>query len=125
MATTVDNTTIDALAATVPAPFGPLTRVDDVGLAPSPNSGVRLDFTTALGGTVLLSYDELRNPDLVQDRVNQSDPWTHQVSKIITDSDGLDALITSVGSAPYTYEDYQSLVEFLRTHFSQALGTIF
>lgn len=58
MATSViTNTDLDNKAALVAAPIGPLTRVGDAP-ALSPNSHVGVEFTSALGVTVYLSYDD-------------------------------------------------------------------
>lgn len=57
MTSVITNSNLDTKAAAVAAPYGPLTRV---GEAPqlSPNSHVQVEFTSALGVTVYVSYDD-------------------------------------------------------------------
>jgi PKD repeat protein len=64
MATTVANGAFDSLAAAVPAPFGPLTRVGSLATEPRvlPNSGTRIAVTGQGSVAFEISYDELNNP---------------------------------------------------------------
>jgi PKD repeat protein len=62
---TKTNAQVDAAAAAVVAPYGPLTRVSDVETFPTPNSNIKIEFTSALSETVYLTYDELVDTQLV------------------------------------------------------------
>jgi hypothetical protein len=55
---TITNSNFDTQCAAVPAPYGPLTRVDAVA-AIGPNSAQPVKVTSALSTTFFISYDEL------------------------------------------------------------------
>src|SRR5688572_2095411 len=65
---TKTNAQVDAAAAAVVAPYGPLTRVSDVESFPTPNSNIEIEFTSALSVTVYLTYDEMVDTQIV-DRI--------------------------------------------------------
>lgn len=57
------NANFDTLAAAVPAPYGPLTRVTDINTAfdYDDNSDAKVEATSALNVTVFISYNQLND----------------------------------------------------------------
>lgn len=123
MATTVTNGNLDTLAAAVPSPYGPLTRVTSVASLPTPNSEVRIEFTSQYSVSVWLTYEELQVAG-VRDRIlAQAHEWTDIVANMKTEINALDALAEAM-SAPHTYADYKVLVDYLRDNFPWIRGVI-
>ena len=60
MTSVITNSNLNDKAAAVASPYGVLTRVGDAP-AISPNSHIPVEFTSALGVTVFLSYDDFSN----------------------------------------------------------------
>ena len=67
---TITNATFDVAAAAVPAPYGPLTRVDDLESTPtySPNSHIGVRVTSAAGVAFEISYADLTASNVVRDQ---------------------------------------------------------
>lgn len=63
----INNATFEAACALVPAPYGPLTRVDAVA-AISPNTHIPIGVTSALSVAFIISYDQMSDP-LVRDKI--------------------------------------------------------
>lgn len=123
MATTITNSNLDTLAAAVPAPYGPLTRVTSVASLPTPNSEIRIEFTSQYSISVWLTYEELQVAG-VRDRIlAQAHEWTDVVTNMKTHITALDALADGM-SAPHTYADYQTLVDYIRENFPWTRGVI-
>jgi len=123
MATTITNGDLDTLAAAVPAPYGPLTRVTSVASLPTPNSAHRIEFTTQYSVSVFLSYDDLQNDALVEKVLSQAHDYTSVVGRMKDAITGLDALADTM-TAPHTYADYQSLTDYFRANFPWWRGVI-
>lgn len=124
---TVTNSQIDALAAAVASPYGPLTRVsdfEDTDLYPEPNSGLRGVFTSALSVSVSLSYDELHNTPQAWSILEKTHGWTTVVTAIKTFATNFKALADTVSGTPYTYEDYDLLVSYIRENNIWTPGTV-
>lgn len=109
------NAEVDTLAAAVPSPYGPLTRVTDFesSVFPQPSGNIRGTFTSALSTTVYFSPKELTNLDLVLARNLEYHDWTGKVSQMIIDIAALKTLADTM-STPHTYDDYQALIDEVR-----------
>lgn len=116
MGLTITNTNIDSLAGAVASPYGPLTRVGTVVGAPTPNSDMRIEFTSALGATVFLSYEELQNSGLVAEAMRKAHDFTGIVESMKTQITALNSLAGAM-SAPHTYTEYQTLTDHFRANF--------
>lgn len=124
MPSVITNSDYDTRAAAVPAPYGPLTRVGDVPDR-DPNSNVKIEATTAIGDTpVLLSYDDLGEPEVVDRVMEESHSGrgmnVPQVQSIKSTAEQIFRLAESYGNPPYTDLELRRLIELVRTnpHFT-------
>jgi hypothetical protein len=113
MAITVTNANIDTAAALVDAPYGPLTRVTDVATLPVPNTRIALQFTSALGVTIWMTYEDLENEAVANKLAAQSHDWTTRVANLKVKIGALKTAADAM-TAPHTYADYQALLVLLR-----------
>jgi len=102
------NAMVDAAAATVPAPFGPLTRVTNMNTLPTPNDDFNIEFNTAVTGIkVFMSYNELIKPNVRNRILNQLG--------INADVERLKSWIGTMNTAavamtlPHDYNDWKTL----------------
>lgn len=116
MPATFSNAQVDTLAAAVPSPYGPFTRVTDFESAgvPVPNGAIRGQFTSALSEAVYFTPEELGNLDLVLKRDQENHGYTSVVSAMIVNISALNTLAGTM-STPHTYDDYQALIEMIRS----------
>lgn len=117
MATTVTNSDIDTLASAVPAPYGPLTRVDDVPDT-GPNSHMRIKFTSNVNTTeVYMSHDELDDDD-TRDRIleiaHSGRGNNHAAYELALLAEVLNAYAASYSGPPFTDAEAQALVDMVR-----------
>jgi len=69
----IDNATFDGVAAAVPGPFGPLTRVTDLETnVVSPNSQMPVRVTSVLDVAFDISYDEMNDTDMLNKRLHEA-----------------------------------------------------
>lgn len=113
MAYTINNSAVDTLAAAVAAPYGPLTRVTNVSTLPTPNSDIKLEFTSALSATVYLTYEELQTPGSLLYLLEIQHGLTTVVETIKADVAELYAYTNGL-SAPHTEAEYQQIQEYIR-----------
>lgn len=125
MAKTVNNTQVDALAAAVATPYGPLTRDSgsDYTAMPVPNSNIRGKFTSAFSVVVYLSPEELENPGLTNAFLERAHSWTAVVADFKTAITGLNTLASGM-STPHEYADYVTLVDYIRDNMPWIRGIV-
>lgn len=120
---TVTNGDLDTLAAAVPSPYGPLTRVGTVASLPTPNSQIRIEFTSNLSVTVSLSAEDLENAPLTLELLKNYHSWTAIVADMKTAISALNTLAVAM-STPHTYDDYVVLQQYIAENFPWVLGTV-
>ena len=117
--TVYTNANIDTLAAAVPGPYGPLTRVSDLDTDYKfdDNGDVHLEFTSAVSSTPVFAT---RNQLADADRLSQILVNAHSGSGV---NGGLDAIYNVVSSVaaylkaaalPYTAQDRATVFTMLR-----------
>lgn len=112
------NSLVDAAAALVPTPYGPLTRVTDVETGQiSPNIGITLELTTAAGTTVKCTYLQLKDAQAIQRQIALAtgrDYIMHtvrtQIAALKTYFDG----IAEVDGEGYTQAEFDAVMDDLR-----------
>jgi len=118
--TVYTNANIDTLAAAVPGPYGPLTRVSDLDTDYKfdDNGDVHLEFTSAVSSTPVFAT---RNQLADADRLSQILVNAHSGSGV---NGGLDAIYNVVSSVaaylkaaalPYTAQDRATVFTMLRS----------
>lgn len=113
----ITNSNVDVLAAAVPAPFGPLTRVTDVdALTKSPNALFPIAFTDSAGTPVTLTWFQLNHAEAVQRAIAQAEGINYTVQDLIDTvaliyayTDGIDS-----SGGPYTQAQYTHIIGLLR-----------
>lgn len=126
MATTKTNAQVDTLAAAIAAPYGPLTRVTDIEAAtvPTPNSGLRIEFTSAIDDTpVWASFDELSSLANRAIILEAAHGFEAIINDMKTAIDELDTIATAMTS-PHTYADYETLIDAMRSKLTRWLRAI-
>lgn len=117
MTVNITNAAVGVLAAAVPAPYGPLTRVTDVEAFGSPNVDVKIEFTDTLGSKVYLTWAQLNDADAVQRQIAYAEGLQYRTHKLIADIQAIDALADAtknVSGGGYTPEEYDALVLAIR-----------
>lgn len=121
MGATVSNATVDTAADAVDAPWGPFVRVTDVTTLPTPNSEIRIEFTTALGHTVFMSYEELQYEAAAIVKAKAAAGFTADVELFKSGVDTQDTALTAL-TAPHTYAEYKARLAGLKGLIPQARG---
>lgn len=110
---------IDDFAASIVAPYGPLTRVTPVaslGINASNARDVPIVFTLASPyntETVSLTYNELKSATLVNGRLQGAAGSQFLVNRLKTQIGALNTLADAM-TAPHTEADYASLIDSIR-----------
>jgi hypothetical protein len=108
MATTVTNANVDTGAAAIAAPYGPLTRVTDITTLATPNSDLRLEFTTALSTTVYMTYDELVDADMSEGILAQHFNFQDVLEQAVVLIDTLNTAAAAL-VLPHTYANWKDI----------------
>lgn len=116
MASTITNTDVDNAIAALPSMLGtPITRVTDVTTLPTPNSNIKLEFsTTNIGdGHVWITYEELLNFQIVERLLKQVAGVTYRVEKL---KEGITVAYAYVSglTAPHTQAELKEAVALLK-----------
>lgn len=106
------NAEVDTAAAAVAAPYGPLVRVTDVTTLPAPNANIRIEFESALGTTVYLSYNQLGRADTLLRLLRQAHPIEARAEDLKNQVATVRA-ITNAFSSPHTLADIMEGVQAL------------
>lgn len=117
MTINITNAAVGVLAAAVPGPYGPLTRVTNVEAFGSPNVDVKIEFTDTLGSTVWLTWAQLNDADAVQRQIAYAEGLQYRTHKLILDIQDMNTLAVAtknVSGGGYTPEEYNTLVLGLR-----------
>lgn len=117
MATTITNGNYDTAAAAVPAPYGPLTRDEDVPDM-SPNSDRKVQTTSALGVVAFFTYDQVNDLDTIErllEFVHSGKDVNHPAWDIFRIVQLLYFNMLSYAGPPYSAVELQTSVDILRT----------
>lgn len=112
---TITNFQLDVLASGVTGIHGPLTRVGSLTGLPTPNENMQIEFTTALDDSVLLSYEQLTNLNVLNRLLGQAGGIHERVEDLKTAIAAVYA-VSNAKSAPHTYEDYVDIITVLRAN---------
>lgn len=95
--TNYSNANIDALAAAVPAPYGPLTRVTDMATLPTPNGDRFITLTTdTLNVPVRLRAYELADAEAVQKAIAEAERADYVIHQTIVQIDAANTAIQAL-----------------------------
>ena len=118
---TITNLQVDIIASGVAAPYGALTRVTDMGDLPTPNENIDIEFTTALGDTAFMTYEQLSTSAIRTRILEQSAPIEARVARIKTAVAAMYA-VTNAMSSPHTYEDLVDAQNAIRENSDSLKG---
>lgn len=113
----INNGQIETAAAAVPAPYGPVTRVGDAPNA-DPNQNMKIEFESALGVTFYASYEELTDSTTINnilERAHSRRGFNHPAWELAQTIQILAAYIDSLDGPPYSDDEYQMIIDVLRT----------
>ncbi len=114
---TITNTQVNTAAAAVPAPYGPFTRITDLNILPVPNDMHNIQFTDANGKNVYMTYAELTNATMRNERVAEVYGFEYVlhdlINKVAAINTSLQAMKQTDGSG-YTAQQFNDAVELLR-----------
>lgn len=109
----ITNFQVDVVASGVTGIYGPVSRVTNMSTLPTPNENIGIEFTTALGDTVFMTYEQLTNLNVRNRILGQSGGVNERVQDLKT---GVATVydITNALTAPHTYEELVTVVEAIR-----------
>lgn len=124
----ITNTTFGNACTAYPAPFGPLVRVGDMP-DQDPNEFVQIAVTSAFSVPFTISYDDLtdapRAARIVAQAHSGRDKNITEVEHIKTIAQMVYQTAVGFGSAPYTNDEYESLITMLRMiPYTSALNSV-
>lgn len=110
---TITNLQVDIIASGVASPYGPIVRQTDMEDLPTPNENISIEFETALGDTVYISYEQLSTTAIRTRLLEQSAGIEARVARIKAGVAAMYA-VTNAMSSPHTYQDLLDAVEAVR-----------
>lgn len=119
---TITNGNFDSLCAAVPAPYGPLTRVDSV-VATSPNSDLPITVTSALSVSFEISYDDLNDRQISHQVIRQAHQGIGQNEAVVQLAWAMDVLAAyadGYSAPPLTATETQTIYNILKQQRSLA-----
>lgn len=111
---TYANAAIDALAAAVAAPYGPLTRVTDLTTLPTPNDRALMEFTDAAGHTLFMRYEELTDADRLLELLAEANSPSYLVHEVLTELTDILVDVPLAGDGQYTDSEVRQVFERLQ-----------
>lgn len=112
---TITNLQVEVISSGVGAPYGPITLVSDLTDFPTPNENHSIEFTTALGDTVFMSYEQLIDSDVRLRLLEQSAGVQFRVQEI-KDAVATMYAVTNAFSVPHTYGDLTDAIAVIRAN---------
>lgn len=112
---TITNLQVNIIASGVGAPHGPLTKVTDMSTLPTPNENHSIEFTTALGDTAYMSYEQLSTAAVRTRILEQSSGVEARVARIKAGVAAMYA-VTNAFSSPHTYADLVAAIAAVRAN---------
>lgn len=114
---TKTNANVNVAAATVPAPYGPLTRVTDMLTLPVPNEFQQIHLTDANGTHVYMSFEQLDDAEEAQRMIalaNGKQYYLHQLIVRLGTINTTVQAIKNVSGHGYTDAEYQTVIKEIR-----------
>lgn len=112
---TITNFNVDTVASGIGGIYGPLSRLTNMGSLPVPNENHSIQFVTALGNHVFMSYEQLTTTAVRNRILGQAGGINENVQDLKTAVAAVYA-ITNAFSAPHTYDDYVAAINAIRTN---------
>lgn len=112
---TITNTNVDTAAASVPGPYGPLTRKTNMSNLPTPNDRYKIELEDQNGNKIVCRYEELTDPDRILELVYEANGYQGLMHKTILELEAIESDFPKDSNGEYTYEDYMAFVQRLRS----------
>lgn len=114
----VSNATFDTALGLVPAPFGPFTRASGVDLDAlprvEPNSETRYEVVGQGGVHLFISYEELTNPYILQDRLRKAYGLAYRFREAQQVTSAIAVALNTIDAIDVTPAEYQDMMHLFQ-----------